>query len=76
MGAGAICKFGPIGIGLDARAYYSLNTLNNKSSRFSEPDLISNYNYIDSDIKMLKFDVSVIITYSWYRVESKKTVLD
>ena len=73
LGAGAIYRVWPLGVGFDTRIYYSLNTLNNISSRFSKPELIRDYNYIDSDIRMVKFDVSVIVTYSWFKVESKRT---
>jgi hypothetical protein len=74
LGAGAIYRFGPLGVGFDTRVYYSLNTINNISSRFALPELIRDYNYIDNDISMLKFDASIIITYSWFKVERKKTV--
>ena len=76
FGAGAMYRFDPFSIGIDTRAYYTLNTLNNKSARFLEPELITKDNYIDSDLSMLKFDASIIFTYSWFKVENKKKLLN
>jgi len=72
FGTGAVYRIGYIGIGLDYRSYISTNTLNNKAERFSIPNLIKDFGYIDSDIRLLKTDFSFILTYSLYKIKSKK----
>lgn len=71
LGTGAMYRIGNFGIGLDIRTYISLNTLNNRAARFSEPDLIQKYNYIDSDTRLLKSDYSLVFTYLFYKVKKK-----
>jgi|GEM_PF-6459680 len=73
-GVGAIYRIGYIGVGLDIRSYISLNTLNNKSARFLKPSLIQDFNYIDSDTRLIKSDFSVVFTYLFYKVKRKKIV--
>lgn len=76
IGGGAIYRIGYIGIGLDYRTYFSLNTLNKKSARFNEPILVENYNYIDNDFRLFKTDFSIVFTYLFYQVKRKKIAQD
>ncbi len=73
FGAGAIYRIGYFGIGLDLRTSISVNTLNNKTARFTETNLINNFSYIDSDFRLIKSDYSLIITYSLYKVKRKNS---
>ncbi len=76
IGGGAIYKIGYLGLGLDCRLYQSLISLNNKKNRFDEnaQSLIRNYGYIDNNIFMSKIDYSIVITYLFNKVKSKKTI--
>ncbi len=78
LGSGAIYRIGYWGIGLDIRFYYSLNTINKKSERFSAiprlEGLMQKYSYIDNDVRMSKTDFSIVLTYSLYKVKSNKVI--
>lgn len=76
LGGGIIYKIGYLGIGIDFRLYYSLNTVNNPTARArsAEPDLIKDFGYIDNDFRMFKTDKSLIITYLLYKVKRKKII--
>ncbi|MES2287123.1 MAG: hypothetical protein V4547_15635 [Bacteroidota bacterium] len=71
LGTGITYRIGNFGLGFDIRTYISANTLNNKTSRFKEPNLIQKYNYIDSDTRLIKSDYSLVFTYLLYKVKKK-----
>lgn len=74
FGGGFIYKIGYFGLGIDLRAYQSLVTLNNKNNRFKKPSLITDYGYIDNDIHLFKGDFSIVLTYLFNKVKSKKVI--
>ena len=71
IGTGITYRIGNFGLGFDIRTYFSANTLNNKTARFKEPNLIQKYNYIDSDTRLIKSDFSLAFTYLLYKVKKK-----
>lgn len=70
-GGGATYRINNFGVGFDLRAYFSVNTLNDRTYRFKTDRLIKEYSYIDSDTRLLKSDFSLVFTYLIYKVKKK-----
>lgn len=71
FGGGVTYRINNFGLGFDLRTYISVNTLNDKTSRFKADRLIKDYGYIDSDTRLVKSDFSLVFTYLLYKVKKK-----
>lgn len=72
LGTGILYKRGNIGFGVDFRASSMLNTINKQKSRLDEMEIVQKYNYIDSDIRMLRAEIAIVCCYMFNKVRSKK----
>ncbi len=72
VGAGILFKHGNLGYGLDWKGSITLNTLNKQKNRLAEPELVEKFSYMDQDLRILKSEYSVVITYMFNKVKTKK----
>ncbi len=62
-GLGFIVTKGRFALSLDMRYAYSLNSGNDKNSRYAVPELISQYNYIDNDMRISRLEMGLTLYY-------------
>lgn len=72
LGGGLLYKFGKFAYGLDFRYNIGLKWINNPEQRIHYPDLVSRQDYMDSNFRMSRMDISVTAVYMLNKVKSKR----
>jgi hypothetical protein len=72
-GGGFVYNLGNVSLGIDARFYVPFITLNKQNGRFSEyPKLVTDFSYVDNDIIMTRYDLSLTVSYNFLNKAKNK----